>query len=209
VRDEQDVFGEVLGRLDYLLEKFLLFAGKEAQFRNYLGSMWVDAFRGDAALPAQEAPEPPPRRPARYMAGVDESHPTFRGAGESRPGRTPEDSVASVEEKIADIQRFYQQSIESARQLAEKESDTNTKAVLAKRMDILQQRQQFANRIGKILTNMTYQLSLLEDTFGLINDQIRARSPEQVLADIDSVVTQTDSMTQLLDELGPYEQLTR
>src|SRR5579871_5381196 len=29
-------FREVVRKLDYLLEKFLLFAGKEAQFRNYL-----------------------------------------------------------------------------------------------------------------------------------------------------------------------------
>jgi len=31
-------FLEVLRKLDYLLEKFLLFAGKEAEFRGYLGS---------------------------------------------------------------------------------------------------------------------------------------------------------------------------
>ena len=208
IRDEQDIFGEILGRLDYLLEKFLLFAGKEAQFRNYLGSMWVDAFRGDAP-PLQPPPQQAPRRSGRSLQPVDEAPPVFRGAGEIAPSRSPDAAVASVEEKIADIQRFYQKSIETTQALADKETDTNTKAILTKRIDILHQRQDFAARIGKILTNLTYQLSLLEDTFGLINDQIRARSPDQVLADIDSVVTQTDSMTQLLEDLAPYEQLTR
>jgi len=51
-------------------------------------------------------------------------------------------------------------------------------------------------------------MELLEDSFGLINDQMRARSPEQVLADIEGVVYQTDSMTQLLEELAPYQQST-
>lgn len=208
IKDEQDVFGEVLGRLDYLLEKFLLFAGKEAQFRNYLGSMWVDAFRGDAP-PIDQPPPQSPRRSERALHGLDESPPVFRGVGERTTSRSPDAAVASVEEKIADIQRFYQKSIETTQALADKETDSNTKAILSKRIDILQQRQDSAARIGKILTNLTYQLSLLEDTFGLINDQIRARSPEQVLADINSVVTQTDSMTQLLEDLAPYEQLTR
>lgn len=207
VKDEQDVFGEVLGRLDYLLEKFLLFAGKEAQFRTYLGGMWSDAFRGD--VPSPIAPPPVVRRTGRYLGSVDDSQPATQGRGERSPSSPPDAAVASVEQKIADIQAFYQKSIETTQALADKETDDNTKAILTKRIDILHQRQDFASRIGKILTNLTYQLSLLEDTFGLINDQIRARSPEQVLADIDSVVTQTDSMTQLLEELGPYEQMTR
>ncbi len=86
------------------------------------------------------------------------------------------------------------------------ETDASTKAVLEKRIQVLTQRSEGVGKIGRILTNLQYQLSLLEDTFGLINDQIRARSPEQVLADIEGVVDQTDSMTQLLEELAPYEQ---
>jgi hypothetical protein len=50
-------------------------------------------------------------------------------------------------------------------------------------------------------------MDLVEDTFGLTNDEIRARSPEQILADIDDVVSQTDTMVQVLEELAPYEQM--
>lgn len=46
----------------------------------------------------------------------------------------------------------------------------------------------------------------MEDTFGLINDEIRARSPEQMLADIDDVVLQTDSLTEALQEVAPFDQ---
>ena len=61
--------------------------------------------------------------------------------------------------------------------------------------------------MGKILINLNHQLRLLEDTFGLINDELRARSPEQVLADIEDVVWQTNSMTTLLEEVAPFEQM--
>src|SRR5207249_5029407 len=37
--EDQKWFREVLRKLDYLLEKFLMFAEKEAQFRNYLRSL--------------------------------------------------------------------------------------------------------------------------------------------------------------------------
>ena len=107
---------------------------------------------------------------------------------------------------VTEVQASYKRDIEQAQALQAKETDLNTKAVLDKRIQVLEQRSEGVGKIGRILTNLQYQLALLEDTFGLINDQIRARSPEQVLADIEGVVDQTDSMTQLLEELAPYEQ---
>jgi hypothetical protein len=47
----------------------------------------------------------------------------------------------------------------------------------------------------------------LEDTFGLINDELRARSPEQVLVEIEEVVAQTHTMTTVLDEVASFEQM--
>ena len=61
--------------------------------------------------------------------------------------------------------------------------------------------------MGKTLTNLSYQLQLVEDTFGLINDEVRARSPEQVLSDIDDVVSQTDVMARTLEEIAPLDQM--
>ena len=58
-----------------------------------------------------------------------------------------------------------------------------------------------------ILINLNHQLQLVEDTFGLINDEIRARAPQQILADIEEVVVATDSMSTALEELAPYEQM--
>lgn len=177
-QDDRKWFLTVLRKLDYLLEKFLLFAGKEAEFRKYIGSVWAD----ECGSRQRSAPR-----------SSDESH------------APPANRAAQM---VTEVQASYKHDIEQAQALQVKETDTNTKAVLDKRIQVLQQRSEGVGKIGRILTNLQYQLALLEDTFGLINDQIRARSPEQVLADIEGVVDQTDSMTQLLEELAPYEQVT-
>lgn len=169
-------FLTVLRKLDYLLEKFLLFAGKEAGFRRYIESVWTDECGSQ-----------------RRFVPHGENGPLMPSAERAGP-------------MVAEVQASYKHEIEQATALAAKETDTSTKAVLDKRIQVLQQRSEGVGKIGRILTNLQYQLALLEDTFGLINDQIRARSPEQVLADIEGVVDQTDSMTQLLEELAPYEQ---
>jgi len=175
-QDDRKWFLTVLRKLDYLLEKFLLFAGKEAEFRRYIGSVWHDECSSRL-------------RAAGHRADEDGAPP----AGRAAP-------------MVTEVQASYKRDIEQAQALQAKETDANTKAVLDKRIQVLEQRSEGVGKIGRILTNLQYQLALLEDTFGLINDQIRARSPEQVLADIEGVVDQTDSMTQLLEELAPYEQ---
>ena len=97
--------------------------------------------------------------------------------------------------------------MEGVKALIEKEADPNTQAVLTKRLEILERRNDFVAKISKIVTNISHQLRLLEDTFGLINDELRARSPDQVLADIEDVVSQTNTMTDLLEEVAPFEQM--
>jgi hypothetical protein len=123
---------------------------------------------------------------------------------ETRPG---DPATRWVQETVADVQSRYEAELAHLRELQENEPDENTKAVLGKRVEVLRRRQDGIGKIGKILTNLYHQLELLEDTFGLINDEIRARSPEQVLTEIEDVVFQTESMTQLLEEMAPYEQM--
>lgn len=200
-------FREVLRKLDYLLEKFLLFGSREFQFRAYLQGV-----AGEVRGPGREKRgvayerywEKEKGRRARG-ASVDREPNSFVSpivphVGRGQVGRW-------VDGLVTEVQAHYQAEVETIRALIEAEQDANTKAVLEKRADVLEQRHEHVGKIGRILVNLNHQLELLEDTFGLINDQIRARSPEQVLADIESVVYQTDSMTKLLDELAPYEQM--
>jgi hypothetical protein len=197
-------FRDLVAKLDYLLEKFLLFARSEVQFRNYLRSVQEEV-RGVAR------PVPPPRVSERVP--VHDKRGNRRGPQKSdQPApevdRAPHDpSNRWIEEAIRQVSEHYTSEIASLQAATEAEQDPNTRAVLEKRTDVLQRRQEHVGKIGKILTNLNHQLELLEDSFGLINDQIRARSPEQILADVDEMVWQTDTMTQVLEEIAPYEQL--
>lgn len=177
-------YREVLRRLDYLMEKFLLFASKEVQFRRYLSAV-IEEF-DTANLPRVEKGDG--ERPKR------------------RPTRDPiVESAQWVNEAVAFAQEAYDREVDGIRLMLDKEENLHNQAVLEKRKDIIFRRRTYVGRIGEILTNLTHQLSLIEDTFGLINDEIRARSPEQVLVDIEDVVSQSESLTETLQEVAPFE----
>jgi len=180
-------YREVLRKLDYLMEKFLLFASKELQFRGYLRTVLeeVDAARSG----------PPP------VVWRD---------GDAKPKRRKrEQSLESSDQWVRDtvtaVQEAYDEEVEAIREMLAKEENLHNQAVLEKRKEILIRRRQYVGRIGEILSNLTHQLHLIEDTFGLINDEIRARSPEQVLVDIEDVVYQSDTLSETLNEVAPFE----
>ena len=201
---------EVLRKLDYLLEKFLLFASKEIQFRAYLAKVLAEECRppkpGDPEFDIWVDFWEPPRDEARRSK-------TRRGRPqpvETAPPRPPSplnDNDTWTHNAVAQIRAAHEQELEGIHQLLAEESDENTKAVLNKRVEVIRRRQEHISKIGRILVNLNHQLLLLDDTFGLINDEIRARPPEQVLGEIEDVVSQTDTMTQLLEDIAPYEQM--
>lgn len=216
---EKSWFLEVLRKLDYLLDKFLQFAAKEGQFRAYLASILAEA-RGEAMGATTKS-----NRPAwiddafdkkgRLSVDLDKT-PSRRGTT-SQNGKTLSvrqnngaqnyaQSAQWVQNTVEEVQKHYDDETGRIRALLKDETDSGTIAVLEKRIEVLERRREFVGKMGRILQNLNHQLELLEDTFGLISDEIRARPPEQVLADIEDVVTQTNTMTQVLEEIAPYEQ---
>jgi len=177
-------FQEVLRKLDYLLEKFLLFGTKQVQFENYLRSVLDEATINDPLPPKLRRDVP---------------------VGPSGPLRPADE--AWVKRTVALVQQRYEDDIESIRQQIPADENLHNQAVLEKRKEILMRRKQYVESIGEILTNLGHQLRLIEDTFGLINDEIRARSPEQVLVDIEDVVHQSDNLTETLQDMAPFEQM--
>lgn len=173
-------FQEVLRKLDYLMEKFLLFASKQVQFEEYLRSVLDECERTDAS-------RPPKNR-------------------NSQPDSisTPADA-AWVKRTVARIQELYAAQIDSIGQSLPGEENLHNQAVLDKRSEILSRRKDYVARIGETLVNLDQQLKLIEDTFGLINDEIRARSPEQVMVDIEDVVSQSDNLSDALQEISPFD----
>lgn len=194
--DDAAWFREILRKLDFLLEKFLQFAVKEAQFHAYLLSTLEDVQRENKNSLSKSSP----------------GHVLRHAANAQAAKRNQSNGVLSSEDRwvqgaVDEIQNFYERDLAEVKHLRELEQDNGTQAVLDKRLEVLTRRREFALKIGRILTNLNHQLCLLEDTFGLISDEIRARPPEQVLADIEDVVTQTNSMTQALEEMAPFEQM--
>ncbi len=194
-------FREVVRKLDYLLEKYLQIASKEGQFRQYLQSLAAELRKSSGESYTSSTFDLETRRDRER-----------RRDGRQPVGNPPTASVGSgdrwIEQKVAEIQEFYGKELEHITELIGKNSEYDTQAVLEKRKEVLTRRQEFAGKMERILTNTSHQLQLLEDTFGLINDEIRARNPEQLLSDIEEVVITTDTMASTLEELAPYEQLT-
>jgi hypothetical protein len=198
---DQTWFREVLRKLDYLTERFLQFAVKEAQFRSYLAAVRQEQRGRPVERDAWEEREPRSRR------GSARAGEAPRERSSARPDRAETGAGPWVEETLFAIREHYERETAELRQILDGEQATDTRAVLEKRLEVLIRRQEFVGKIGRILTNLHHQLELLEDTFGLIHDEIRARSPEQVLSDIEDVVLQTNTMTELLEEMAPLEQM--
>lgn len=119
----------------------------------------------------------------------------------------PEPTDNWARETVELLQGDYDGDIEQVARQFERETDSNTRAVLEKRLEVLERRRDFIARNGKIIANLSQQLHLLEDTFGLINDELLERAPEQLLGDIEDVVSQTKIMTEVLDAMAPYERM--
>jgi hypothetical protein len=201
-------FAQILRKLDYLLEKYLLFGSREAQFRKYLESV-LGEVRLENRLPAEklgfiiEVTDTGSKRRVRGRPAE-----TADADGRAPVPALPRDPAERwVRVTVDEIQAHYSAETEDVRGQLDGETDQNTRAVLEKRLEVLDRRRDGIGKIGRILLNLGQQLRLLEDTFGLINDEIRARSPEQVLSEIEEVVGQTESMTRLLEEIAPYEQM--
>ena len=233
-RDEAEWFLEVLRKLDFLLEKFLHFAHKDVQFRDYLETVRgetqnppnnqnvaganraasASATSKTGVVPALRTTSPVDPRGRGLASALP---PTTTGIASNRlSGQVPPAPTSKVprdasemwtRRAVEDVQAAYDSELSGLRQVFEAETELETRAVLEKRLDVLQRRRDFVGKIGRIQTNLNHQLNLVEDTFGLISDELYARTPEQVISDIDEVVSQTNTMTQLLEEVAPFERL--
>jgi hypothetical protein len=176
---------EVCRKLDYLLEKFLLFARRQSEFLRYIETIYDEVVLDKKIRPGRKAND------------------------RSLIPELPEPDEDKTRRRISSIQDNFDRAMTKIEEEKASEEQDTTQAVLEKRHQVLSQRREYVGRIGRILTNLGHQMQLLEDSFGLINDQIRARPPEQVLAEIEGVVTQTDAMTNLLDEIASYDDMSR
>jgi hypothetical protein len=192
-RNEETWFREALRKLDFLLEKHLHFGLKEAKFVQYLNSLVSDVFDD---LTQEEKKKLNSLTSRGVEDDVRQSDTVLYA-----PSEHWNNTVAQV------LESYYSREIEEISSRAANEQVFATKSILEKRATIIGRRQEFVGRIVQILNNLRHQMELMTDTFGLINDEIRARSPEQVLADIDEVVIQTNSLTEAIESVRPFDEI--
>jgi len=170
-------YTDILAKLDHLLESFLYFAQKDGHFRSYLLNLGGEV---------------------RVSKKTQKGNRTKSQADE--PGNQDESWVRRL---VSDIDLCYLSEITDLQGQLSDSSDPS--AVVQKRLEVLQRRSQYVHKIGDTLIHLQQQMCLVEDTFGLISDEIRARSPKEVLTDVEDVVTQTNLMNEVLDQLGSFD----
>ena len=182
-------FREALRKLDFLLEKYLQFAERESEYLAYLLSLLRESFSNLSRDEIRDLPSL-----ARYKDAFVPPHDV-------------KISQQDVQALIDAIQKHYDAEIESLTTSSTTEQVMATRDILTKRMQVLTRRKEFILRLSDMMVNLRHQMELIAETFGLINDELRARSPEQVLADIDEVVNQATSLTDALDSMTPADQV--
>lgn len=179
--DGRLIYREVLRKLDFLMEKHLLFSEKETEFISYLRSV-----RSEVA-----GVEPPPKPGKKQQSMVEEIE---------QLGRTK-----WIDANVSEITEHFDNQLAGVEHMLNTDENMHNIAILEKRKEVLKRRCEFVQKIGMSLTNVSHQLQLIEDTFGLMSDELRARSPEQVLVDIDDVIFQSESLTESIQELAPFD----
>jgi hypothetical protein len=194
-RSEEPWFREALRKLDFLMEKYLQFAQKEAQFGAYIASVYAEVY--------QQTPAPQRRGMERPVTHPKE--PPIEGRQIKNENYHPFIDLSEewVENVIGSISNFYENELTDLNESIDSETVFANRTLMEKRQQIITRRREFISRVAQILTNLRLQMRLMSDTFGLINDEIRARSPEQVLSDIDDVMLQATSLTEAIDEITP------
>ncbi len=191
---EDPWFSEALRKLDFLLEKYLQFADRESAFLNYLVLVANESYSNLSKDQIRRLPE-----------FVNDAR--SRVTRDDPPSEAISFSHAEASALVKVIEDYYSSEIDDLNEKATGEVVVATQNLLQKRCEVLGRRKEFVVRLGEILINLRHQMDLISETFGLINDEIRARSPEQVLADINDVVNQATSLTDAIDEITPTDQL--
>ena len=183
-RDAHRWFADTPRKFDYLLDTFLEFASTQSSFLNYLAFVQEEVC-GSSPARSKEF------NPFRTNSPLDPDGPW-------------------VEEALSDIRGKYAGELETLRERLDRGEDEANTALLTKHAQILTRRAEFIEKLAQTLDNISRQLHVLEDSFGLINDVMQARKPEEaILADIDDAVAQTDAMANVLKEMSDSEQIIR
>lgn len=191
---------DVIDRLDTLLGKYLEFGLQDARLRQYLDSLSNQAEQGLPGLLKPKNKETTELR-ARLMQSQQAAE------------NFSDETVRWVETEMASIRLYFQSQINAIQQLINEEEariaagtgNANNRDTLQKRIEIQAMSLNQAEKIGQGLVNLNQQMALMEETIRLINGQIKSKQPGQVLEDIENLVDQSETVSNFLHDIAPFE----
>jgi hypothetical protein len=168
---------EMRNKLDELLEQFLQFGSKRAEYLGYLRAL----LKQELGIMASQR--------GWWGGGT-------AGAEASRPGEAMLDRLI----------QHYQGEIETIQAELEREPAAGSPEIQQKNLQLLQSCQENLKQIGSVLRNIDQQMELVLNTFTLINSQARTRAPEQMLSHVQEVVGSAEALSETLAAFAPLEQ---
>ena len=180
-----DWYREVLHKLDYLLDEYLQFAAQAMQYRRYLVNLGETQAR---------------------MAGRNLRIPGLPAGANTDTAREMFAREAPADALIASVVEFFDRQSDRCARDMEREKDAEVLGVMRKNAEVLRSSKESVQQIGRVLRSVENQLDLVANTFTLINTQIRTGSPEQIVADVEDVVNQSQALTQTMQEFRPVEE---
>ncbi len=211
VRSQVSFKPEMLDKLDQLLLQFLDFCATETTFRTYLSDLIDQLSVNDGARPQPIFDSRPGYIPPQYTK-VRNYDQQYYASPEPLAGNVPKRKPGSdlspdnwVTWAVNQIQLKFNAQLNQLN--PESETDPALKELKQKRADVLSRRNDHVAQMGKAIVNLDLQVQLIEDTFGLINDEVSTRNPDQVIGEIDSLMLQTETLTKTLQEIGQFDQV--
>lgn len=185
IGQDADVYSDSLKKMFDCLESYASFAKKESEFTIHLVSL-----RSEAELQARQA------------SGKSKSKSSQEPSGEDAADANSEQWV---QETVASISANYLKVVDAlTAQVNSRDQSDPIVVVLRQRLLVAQKRAELIKRSGSILLSLRQQMELLEETFGLLNDQMRARQPGEITGVIENLVYQTQHMTEVLEEFDQF-----
>ena len=196
-----DWYGDIMSKLDTMLDRFLVYSTNEQQFKSHLINALDEARKASG----------------KYTSTSSSSSSTKKQRNDfdlnigSSSIQSDESSAKWVKDTVKSIVECYGSEVEQIRTDAENAVKDNittpgSATLIQKRIEMIQSRIQSIAKIGDSLIELTHRARLLEDTFGYISDKVSSQSPGDVVSDIDDLVMQTNLTADTLEQMQPYEQ---
>jgi hypothetical protein len=187
LEDGKPTHRDLVDQLQFLLDRYVYFAGKQELFYERLQSVANQA----KALKAKNPP----------AAGVVDLQLIY-----TSPGALEDMPLEQwVEAKMKQAHDGYEQELREIAGRREQRGGDVPDAALERTAQHLLRCNRYVDRIGKSLLNLHYELQLLDKKFAMISEEMSTRRIEQVLADVKALVLQTQSLTRTVEEIEPMD----